>query len=111
MTPAMIVIRKVSTQARPSFGWRWVIADIHILVLHRAPQTFNHDIVECPAYAVHADRDTMVRQDVRERLRCKLTALVGVKDRGSSIPRPRKPRKCQRTLERLDTKDSIKRVR
>lgn len=70
----MVVILKIPPQAKPDFGGVPVVPDIHIFILDRPPEPLDHDVIERPSHAVHADRDPMLRQQARKRLGGKLAA-------------------------------------
>ena len=53
---------------------------VDMLVLHRAPESFDKDVVHPPSFSVHADRNVVRLQDAGELLAGELSALVGVKD-------------------------------
>ncbi len=56
MSLPMVVVREIPRQAqsRPRRGL--MVPQVHILVLHRPPQTLDHDVIKRPTGAVHADR-------------------------------------------------------
>jgi hypothetical protein len=41
---------------------------VDMLVLHRAPEPFNEDVVHPSAFAIHADRNVVCLQDAGELL-------------------------------------------
>lgn len=55
---------------------RWLGPEIDLFVFDRSPEPLDKDIVLPGAAAVHADFDAEVFQNLRERDRCKLAALV-----------------------------------
>lgn len=69
-----------------------------------APQPFDEAVVvaEAPT-SVHADRDTVISQNIEEVITGKLAALVGVKDLRSSFaepPRSLNPATVERQMRR-----------
>ena len=53
---------------------------INLLVLHAAPQALDEDVVAPAALAIHADRDLVVLEHLREVQAGELAALIGVED-------------------------------
>ncbi len=56
------------------------LVQVDCLILERAPEAFDEDVVHAPAPAVHGDRDTRVFEDTGEAEAGELAALVGVGD-------------------------------
>ena len=56
------------------------LVQVDCLILERAPEAFDEDVVHAPAPAVHGDRDTRVFEDTGEAEAGELAALVGVED-------------------------------
>jgi len=62
-----------------------IIVQVHLLILHRAPQPFSEDVVEASAATVHADAQVRMSLEDREVLSTReLAALVGVVDLGDA---------------------------
>jgi len=57
-----------------------VVFEIDLLVLDGPPKSLDEDIVEDPAFAVHADGDAMGLQKVGKLLARELRSLVSVED-------------------------------
>ena len=53
------------------------LVQVDCLILERAPEAFDEDVVHAPAPAVHGDRDTRVFEDTGEAEAGELAALVG----------------------------------
>ena len=68
-----------------------------MLVLHRAPEPFDEDVVHPSTLAVHADCNVVRLQDASELLAGELSALVGVKNLRPAVV-------CNGLFERLSTK-------
>ena len=66
---------EVAGQTGPKLGWRFVGTQVHVLVLDAAPQTLDEHVVHPPALAIHADRNGVVLEHVRERFRGELGPL------------------------------------
>jgi len=56
------------------------------LVLDRAPESHDEDIVAPAAPAIHADPNALIAQQAGERGTGKLRRLVGVEDLGPAVP-------------------------
>ncbi len=59
---------------------RAIFTQIDILVLDAAPESFNKNIIQCPAAAVHADQDLVFQQPAGEVNAGELAPLVAVED-------------------------------
>src|ERR1044071_6200374 len=55
--PFVVVERKPATNPAPRFGHRVIDLEEDLLVFQAAPQPLDEDVVEEPAFAVHADPD------------------------------------------------------
>jgi hypothetical protein len=103
MRSLRVVEDEVGIQAGYQLGNRRILADIYVLILQAARilcsiayamrraqpcctghETFDEDIVERTAAAIHADADAGCFQTVGERLGGELRALIGVEDRGAA---------------------------
>ena len=74
---AGVVFAEERGQPLIEFAHRLVVADIGIIILHGVPETLDHDVVQGPALAIHADLNTTSLEHARE-----LAALITVKDLG-----------------------------
>jgi len=75
---ALVVVEpEVGLQSFLQFRDGGVVHEIDVLVLDRAPQAFDEDVVQGTAPTVHADPDTGALQDAREFHCCELRALIG----------------------------------
>jgi len=61
------------------------ISQIYAFVFDRAPQAFHKDIVQSPAFAIHADLNIAISEAFCELLACELTPLIGIEYRWLSI--------------------------
>ena len=81
LVQALVVVElEVGLQSLLQFRDGGVVHEIDVLVLDRAPQAFDEDVVQGTAPTVHADPDTGALQDAREFHCCELRALIGVED-------------------------------
>ena len=71
--------------------------EVDMLVLHRAPEPFDKDVVHPPSFAIHADLDLVGLQDAGELLAGELTPLIGVEDLRPAVF-------CNGLFERLGAK-------
>ena len=80
MRPLSIV--KTEVRREILYGvWRIaVVLEVDVFVFHRPPESFDKDVVQRTAPAVHADHDILVLESTGERLAGKLRSLVGVED-------------------------------
>ena len=53
---------------------------VNMLVLHRAPESLDKDVVHPSSFAVHADRNVVRLQDAGELFAGELTTLFGVEN-------------------------------
>src|SRR3989339_1259647 len=58
---------------------------IHVLILHAAPQALNKYIVKRPAASVHTDGYVLCRQPPYKLLAGKLTALITIEYFGNTV--------------------------
>ena len=72
MEPFVIVEAEIRAQTRNSKCDALVILEINLLVLDRAPQPFDEDVVEDTPSAVHADPDPGALEPARKILARKL---------------------------------------
>jgi hypothetical protein len=71
---------KVGLQSRSQIRNAVVGVQVDMLVLHRAPESFDKDVVHPSSFAIHADLDAVCLQDAGEVLAGKLGSLIGVED-------------------------------
>ena len=62
MSAAMVIEPKAAVQAQPRLGRHLIIASIHILIRHGPPQSFNHNTINCSAFAIRADCNAVSRR-------------------------------------------------
>src|SRR5690606_8656590 len=80
--PLEVVELEVALDAASRFARRVVGVQVHLLVLQRAPQPLDEDVVDAAALAVHADLHAAPQQGPGEGVGRELRALVGVEDAG-----------------------------
>lgn len=79
MEPFCVVKLKVLRQAQLQFRHVNVPFQIHVFVLDASPESFDKDVVQCPAAPIHADRNVVQLEYAGKRIASELTALVGIK--------------------------------
>src|SRR5687768_4684905 len=72
MRPPAVVERQISADGGSRLGHAVVGFEIHLLVFDAAPQPLDKHIVAPGSLAIHADRNLVLQQDLREGRRCKL---------------------------------------
>ena len=75
---------------------------VHLLILHGAPQPLHEDVVGVPALPVHADLHPVFLQHLSELQAGELTPLVGVEDLRLALP--------QRLLQGVDAEVGLQGV-
>lgn len=75
-----VVEPKVSRQSGVHLAQTLILLGIHLLVLHRASQAFDEDVIQGTALAIQADADLLALQHAGEGLAGELTALIGIED-------------------------------
>ena len=85
MWPLVIVELEVAVQSRLQVWDVSIVVEVDVLVLDRAPQAFDEDIVQSSTSAVHADLDVCTLQDAGELDGCELHPLVCVKDHWNGL--------------------------
>src|SRR5208337_4562834 len=101
---ALVVVEaEVVADAGARLGHVVVGVQVDLLVLERAPEPLDEDVVQTAALAVHADGDAALAQRRREGFRGELRALVGVEDL-------RLAEASERLLQRLDAEAGVERV-
>src|SRR3954453_2672016 len=78
--PSSIVKGEIPAERSARLAHAVIGPQIDLLVLHRAPEPLNKDVVPPGATAIHADADRLVLQHPREGRAGELAALVGVED-------------------------------
>jgi len=76
----MAVELEVAGQPEVSLPGTGIFVQVHLLVLHRAPQTFGEDVVQRPVPAIHADPDAGREQPVNVLRTGEMAALIAVPD-------------------------------
>ncbi len=82
MRSLVVVEVEVVLQRREQIEAAGEVAGIDQLVLERAPQPFDENVVERTAAAIHADQDAALLERSQEVGRGELRALIGVPDFG-----------------------------
>ncbi len=100
----LVVEREVPSQAPLQLRHDLVAAQVHVLVLHRPPQTFHKHVVQTPTPTVHAHRRTRRLHPARPRLARELNPLVRVEHLGR--PRPNASSSISRQNEPSSVLDS-----
>lgn len=100
--PIVIVEPKIACQPGIQVGYRGVVLEVDVLVLDRAPQSLDEDVVERAASPIHADAYASPFQAARKGQGGELHALIGVEDLG--------PRRLKRLLQRVQTEPTVERV-
>ena len=72
---AGVVFAEERGQALVELVHRLIAPDINVVILHRAPQALDHDIVQGTSFAIHANVDAMAPEHAREGLAGELAAL------------------------------------
>ena len=80
MRPAGIVERQRDAEAVPGGGDRVVGLEVNLLVLDAFPESFDEDVIAPAAFAIHADLDPVVLEQVGEIAAGELAALIRVED-------------------------------
>ena len=80
MGPVGVVEIEIDSQTGFGGRDRVVGLQIDLLVLDAPPQSLDEDVVAPAALAVHADRDLVVLEHLREVQAGELAALIGVED-------------------------------
>jgi hypothetical protein len=80
---ALVIVEvEIGFQRRKQFETGGEVAGVDQLVLERAPQAFDENIVECASAAIHTDGDAALLERSQEVGRGELRALIGVPDFG-----------------------------
>jgi hypothetical protein len=78
--PPAIEEFKIADKLRSGFGNALIGMQINMLKFHASPESFDKDVIDPPALAVHADLDFIVLQDLREIVAGELAALIGIEN-------------------------------
>jgi hypothetical protein len=60
---AGIVFTEELTQALIEFTHRFIGADEDVVILYRAPEPLDHDVIQCAAFAIQTDAYIMALQN------------------------------------------------
>ena len=80
MQPLLIIEPEISLDSRSRLRYRFVVLQIHLLVLERSPQPLDEDVVPAASATIHANSDVPRRSFARELLTGELHPLVAVED-------------------------------
>lgn len=80
-----IVERKVLVETASDSIHRFVVFQIHLLVLHTAPQALGENIIHGSSAAVHADAHMVGFPKIKVVMTRKLNALVTVGNFGQAV--------------------------
>ena len=103
MMTFVVVKPEVFRKTSATVGDVGVIFQIDLLVLHRSPESFDHDIVERSAPTVHADLERAAFERPDELVARILRSLVRVEDSGTSD--------SERVLHTMDAELAVERRR
>ncbi len=82
MRPITVVAFEPISKYGAGLAATFQLVQIHALILHRPPKSFDKNIIHPSPLAVHGDAHTSVLECLREIQARKLAALVGVKGFG-----------------------------
>ncbi len=85
MLSQVVIPLKVGSQAFTAVCDIAIAFHIHFFLFHGAPQPFDKDIVQGPAFPIHADLDLMGLEDAGEGVTRILASLIRIKDLRGSI--------------------------
>jgi hypothetical protein len=88
---------KVGLKPLPQICDAVVGVQVDMLALHRAPESFDKNVVHPSPLAIHTGLDAVGLQDADELLTGELTPLIGIEDLGPSVF-------CNGLFERLGAK-------
>ncbi len=83
--PAIVEIQ-IPAKPGPGFGDAGIGVQIHLLILHRAPEPCDEDVVALGCLAVHADGNLVFQQQPGEVTAGELAALVGIENLRLAVP-------------------------
>jgi hypothetical protein len=81
MGPGMVVVPEILRQAGTRFAGTGIIMQIDFLILHTPPEPFHKDVVQRPAFAIHADLHAGSQQHTGVERTGEMAALIAVPDR------------------------------
>ncbi len=85
MRPALVVEIDVTSDAAPRFGDAVIRVQVDCLVLDRLPESLDEYVVTPASFAIHADRDPVSLQQIREITARELAPLIGIEDLGTPV--------------------------
>lgn len=77
---ASVIFTKEGFKPTVKLHHGFVTTDVDVIVFDRAPEAFDHDVVQSPTFAVHADPNVVGFEHVGECLASELTTLIGVEN-------------------------------
>ena len=99
MGPRAVVEAEMAADGRSGFGDAGIGAQTDFLVFDRPPEPLDEDVVAPGAFAVHADGDLGILQNLREVDAGELRSLVGIEDFRLAVA-------AERFLQGLDARQS-----
>ncbi len=102
--PTFVVEAEEGREVRRGLGQVSVAAQVDLVVLDRAPEPFDENIIETPALAVHRELHAAGEQWLGEFCRGELATLVSVENFRRAVF-------SQRSLHRPDTEAGVEGVR
>ena len=102
MGPLVVVEPEVGTQFPTGLDSAGVGFQVHLFVLHRAPQPLHEDVVAVASLPIHADLHLVVLQRLGELPAGELAPLLGVEHLRPALP--------QRILQSIDAEFSLQGV-
>src|SRR5437764_13917595 len=100
MRALCVVEAEVATDRGAGLGNPLVGSEIHLLILHRAPDPLDENVVTPCAFAVHANGDAVPEEDAGEVGAGELAALIGVEDAPPAVL-------GERLFKRLDAESHL----
>lgn len=85
MRPLGVVERDVLRQSHRQLGHVGVALQVHVFMLHVAPQALDKDVVQSPTAPIHTDGHAFALEHVREGHACELRSLVAVEHLGRAM--------------------------
>jgi hypothetical protein len=82
MRSLVIVELEVLVDPVSGLTWRIVLIEIDFFVLETSPEPFREDVVDGPAFAIHADLDVMGFEAIQVAVAGEMAPLIAVEDDG-----------------------------
>ena len=78
----MIVELEVFVDPVSGLAWRIVLIEIDLFVFEASPEPFREDVVDGPAFSVHADLDVLGLEAIQVAIAGEMAPLIAVEDDG-----------------------------